>query len=124
MSRYRTQDTRREARCGENGRDTFTAAKRIAAGILCGSLLLSVPAEPVYAAAAGTTEITNTDLGAANHKTSPVTVNAAVDASFTVSLPSGITLDETDGSFSYAGAVGVKGEIGAAAAAMSARTKT
>lgn len=61
----------------------------------------------------GTQEITEADLDENNKKDVDIPVDCTVGATFTVKLPSSITLSNTSGSWGYAGTVGVKGDIDA-----------
>lgn len=75
----------------------------------------AVTAMPVGAFAETVTgdirEITEADLDSNNQKDISIPVEYTVGASFTVKLPSAITLSNTDGSWGYSGTVGVKGDI-------------
>ena len=75
----------------------------------------AVTAMPVGAFAETVTgdirEITEADLDENNQKDISIPVEYTVGASFTVKLPSAITLSNTDGSWGYSGTVGVKGDI-------------
>ena len=77
----------------------------------------AVTAMPVGAFAETVTgdirEITEADLDENNQKDVSISVEYTVGATFTVKLPSAITLSNTDGSWGYSGTVGVKGDIDA-----------
>lgn len=69
------------------------------------------PANAFAEPAAGTQEITEADLDENNKKDVAIPVEYTVGATFTVKLPSSITLSNTSGSWGYSGKVGVKGDI-------------
>lgn len=56
-------------------------------------------------------EITEANLDELNKKDVKIPVEYTVDSAFTVKMPSIITLTNTDDSWNYSGAVGVKGDI-------------
>ena len=67
-------------------------------------------AEGAIPAGGGIQEIESSSL-ADNRKDISIPVEYTVGATFTVKLPSAITLSNTDGSWDYSGTVGVKGDI-------------
>lgn len=86
--------------------------RKFAVYLMTGAMLTtSMPVTAFAEPAAGTQEFTEADLDENNKKDVPIPVEYTVGATFTVKLPSAITLSNTDGSWGYSGTVGVKGDI-------------
>ncbi|MGN0415954.1 MAG: hypothetical protein ACI4FX_10765 [Agathobacter sp.] len=80
----------------------------MAAAVMATALPANTFAESV---GGGTKVLTEADLDENNQKDVSIPVEYTVGATFTVKLPSAITLSNTDGSWGYSGTVGVKGDI-------------